>query len=358
MRSRLLVWLALLLLPHVASATELVRVRITQFTGAEPAALSSGAQPGLFVLDPSIASATLTAVNPAAASVDDQGPGRWLPLMTPAPPAATAGTIELTITPQSGSPVRMGLLRFRADARFPANPSAFVLTSSLDAFATPLAVIDLASSASTTRFPSASASDAAVTFRWTAGNDFGDNGGGAAGFGGEDIVVATEACPSDPAPGCAAPGRASLSLSAGSGQKLAWSWSRGSAAPGDFGDPSEGTLLALCIYDERGLALQALPSSGLCGKKPCWKAQSSGFSFKDKSGGQNGLTALKLKAGDGKASIKLVGAGSQLDLPLPLAGATGVRAQLVRSDGTACFESVFPAPAEIDEALEFEDSIP
>jgi len=261
------------------------------------------------------------------------------------------------ITPQSGSPVRMGLIRFRTEALFAANPSAFVLASSLDAFATPLALIDLASSETTTRFPSAAPSDAAVTFRWTAGSDFGDTGGGAAGLAGEDIVVATEACPADPAPNCHTPGRASLSLSADPDQQLAWSWSQGNAPPSEFGDPSEGTLMAFCVYDAGGLALQALAGSGLCGRKPCWKMQSRGFSFKDKTGGENGITSVKLKGAVGKASISLRGAGSQLDLPLPLATATGVRAQLVSSDA-ACFESVFPPPAERDEALVYEDSIP
>jgi hypothetical protein len=355
MTSRRLLLLALLLLTGPAAADELVRVRISQFTGAEPTAISSASHPALFELAPSIASATLTAVNDPA-TIENDGAGRWLPVMTPAPAAANDGTIELTITPQSGSPVAMRLIRFRADARFPSNPSAFVLTSSLDAHATPLALIDLAASETTTRFPDAAASDAAVTFRWTASNEFGDNGGGAAGFGGEDIVVAAGACPAAPAPGCHAPGRASLSLSADPDQQLAWSWSQGNAPPSEFGDPSQGTLMALCVYDEGGLALQALAGSGLCGSKPCWKTQSRGFSFKDKTGGENGITSLKLKGGD-KASISLRGAGSQLDLPLPLATATGVRAQLVSSDA-ACFESVFPAPAETDEALEYEDSIP
>jgi hypothetical protein len=356
MRRLLLLLLAALLCADLSSATELVRVRITQFTGAEPTSISSASHPQLFVLAPSIASAQLTAVNDPA-NIEDAGTGRWLPVMTPAPPSVTAGTIELTITPQSGSPVAMRLIRFRADARFPANPSAFVFTSSLDNHASPLALIDLVESVTTTRFPPAAPSDAAVTFRWTAGNDFGDNGGGAAGFGGEDIVVASAACPADPAPGCHAPGRASLSLSADPDQQLAWSWSQGNAPPSEFGDPSEGTLTALCIYDESGLALQALAGSGLCGSKPCWKTQSRGFSFKDKTGGENGLTSLKLKGAVGKASIKLEGAGSQLDLPLPLAAATGVRVQLVTSDA-ACFESVFPAPAEVDETTAFEDSIP
>jgi hypothetical protein len=356
MASRWLLLLPLLLLAGPAAADELVRVRITQFTGAEPASLSSASHPQLFVLAPGIASAQLTAVNDPAA-IEDGGPGRWLPVMTPEPESATAGTIELTVTPESGTPVAMRLLRFRADARFTSNPSAFVLTSSLDNHVTPLALIDLAESATTTRFPNAAASDAAVTFRWTASNDLGDNGGGAAGFGGEDIVVATEACPTDPAPGCHAPGRASLSLSADPDQRLAWSWSRGNAPPSEFGDPSEDTLVALCIYDESGLALQALAGSGLCGRNPCWKLQSRGFSFKDKTGGENGLTSLKLKGAVGKAAISLKGAGSQLDLPLPLAAATGVRVQLVTSNA-ACFESVFPAPAETDEPLEYEDSIP
>ena len=64
--------------------------------------------------------------------------------------------------------------------------------------------------------------------------------------------------------------------------------------------------LALCIYDESGRALQALSGSGLCGS-----------------------AAITLK---------------------------GVRVQLVTSDA-ACFESVFPAPAEVDEATAFEDAI-
>lgn len=351
-------------LPSAARAGELVRVLVSQFDGTEPATLSSDTHPQLFVLDPSIESVELTAVNPIVESKNDNGPGNWFPNMTPIVSGNEPGVIDLTVRPHVGSPVSIGAIRFRTAALFDSNPSSFVFRSSADGFGAALAVVDLAAPETTTIGLAATASDEPTTFRWEAGNDFGENGGGEAGFTGQDVVVVSTLCGSAPTSGCAAPGKSSLKLigsSVSAKRMLAWTWSKGVAEAAAFGDPVTTSILALCVYADGELAQQSVVGPGeTCGKKSCWKPafRGAGFAYRRSGGNADGIVGVKLKAGPGTAALSVLGKGAALDLPLPLTQATEVTAQLVRSDGADCFEAVYPAPAKKSSDLRFIDKVP
>jgi len=180
-----------------ALGSDLVRVRVSDFAGIEAATLSTSTDPLRFTLDARIASAQLTAVNPAAPIKNANGPGNWFPALTPIIfGSGTPGYIELSIVPKAGMPVSAGYVAFRTQAKFASNPSSLVLRWNRDAFESALATIDMEAPASACIELPPGASEAPLTFRWVAGNDFGEHGGGEAGFAQEDVVVADDAsCP-------------------------------------------------------------------------------------------------------------------------------------------------------------------
>jgi len=178
-------------LPFCSQAQELVRVNISQFTGAEVVTLDSATNPTLFTLDPRIASVELTAVNPASPIKNDRGAATYQPSVTP--PLSSApnppGFIQLTITPMPGETLQYGDVRYTVAAVFASNPSSLQLVTSDDSFVSVLQVINLDQQRSLqTTLPSTPTSGA-FTIRWAAGDDFGDNGGGEAGFVVNDVVV-------------------------------------------------------------------------------------------------------------------------------------------------------------------------
>ena len=106
----------------------------------------------------------------------------------------------------------------------------------------------------------------------------------------------------------------------------------------------------LCIYNGAGTLILNLsaPAGGMCGTKPCWKATRTGFKYKNKTPVPlNSLTALTLASGpDGKAKVGASSKGTTLTIPgLPLNQTTPVRAQLINSFNSTCFESIYSAPA-------------
>ena len=180
-----------------ALAGDLVRVRLSQFTGVEPVTVSTSTAPGLFVLDARIASAQLTAVNPAAPIKNANGPGNWFPVLTPVIfGEGTPGYIELSFAPKEGMSVSVGYLSFRTAARFAGNPSSLVLRWSRDGYETGLWTVNMEEPASTCLVFPPAVGEQPVAFRWVAGNDFGENGGGEAGFTEEDVIISdVEQCP-------------------------------------------------------------------------------------------------------------------------------------------------------------------
>lgn len=181
-----------------------------------------------------------------------------------------------------------------------------------------------------------------------------------------DLCTHTDTCQSGsctgsntPRSGCRLPflagrGKVDLQRRAGRPQKLIWSWGGGSAtSAADFGDPTATTDYALCVFDyaagtPQRVFAQTLAGSSTCGSRACWKASSSGFSYRDTQGSAGPLTSASLRSGsDGKARITLKGKGDLLALPpLPLAQQPRVVLQL--SNGAMCWESSFSTSVSSD----------
>jgi hypothetical protein len=174
-----------------SSSVPLVQVLVSQMTGAEPATIASDTHPDLFVLHPSVEHAVLTAFNPSLPFKEDLGPATWMPTLGPPSTAAPleGGHIELTITPAGGAPVEVTLVTYTVAARFSGNPSSLRLTASDDGFSQVWSVVDLASPQAESVFVSVATGGAPVSLRGEAHDDFGEAGGGQAGFVERDLVV-------------------------------------------------------------------------------------------------------------------------------------------------------------------------
>ncbi len=134
-----------------------------------------------------------------------------------------------------------------------------------------------------------------------------------------------------------------------------WQWSAGTIALAELGNPLADTSYGLCLYENGGLVLSAaVDPAGNCGGKPCWKALSrgKGFAYKNRAGNEDGIGAIQLKVGDGKAKIQIKGKGAAVDASLatvlPLGGAAEMAVLLIKdsSAGPECWASVHPAPAK------------
>ena len=138
---------------------------------------------------------------------------------------------------------------------------------------------------------------------------------------------------------------------------LQWKWSRGPTTPkADFGNPPIHTSYQLCVYDGTSALRMSLPipAGGVCGDKPCWKENSSGFQFADKTA-LHGITRLQLKSGSvpGKAKIQIKGRGVNLAVPqLPFAQTVTVQ---LRNGAGVCFEGIYGAPAIRNTTDQFKD---
>ncbi len=173
-----------------ATLVELVRFGVSALAGDELADLSSTTSPALFALDPRIAVVEISYVNEAVMRKDDEGPATYLPALTPEIFSGNApGYIELTVVPALGQTVVPERITYSTSAKFANNPSSLQLRSSEDAFASVLSTIQLDQERTETTDVTISAGGAPFSFRWVAGNDFGENGGGAAGFTSSDVVL-------------------------------------------------------------------------------------------------------------------------------------------------------------------------
>lgn len=123
--------------------------------------------------------------------------------------------------------------------------------------------------------------------------------------------------------------------------KFLWRWNKGADLALDaLAGVPEG--VTLCAYDESA-AEPALLFRADVPASPPWKATATGFTYKDPTGGTDGVTNAQIRSGTGgKAKVLVKGKGSTLSgrpfglpapaLPLPL------RVQLQGSDGL-CLET-------------------
>ncbi len=95
------------------------------------------------------------------------------------------------------------------------------------------------------------------------------------------------------------------------------------ALVGDFGDPTTTDAYDVCLYADGNLAASmAVAADGDCADKSCWVAKTKGPAFKDKTGANDGVTAIKLAAPDDgtdttKISVKAKGTNLP-DVTLPI----------------------------------------
>src|SRR5262249_36609284 len=149
--------------------------------------------------------------------------------------------------------------------------------------------------------------------------------------------------------GCAAaaPGRSSIMLrdnASALADRIVWRW-RGAVAvdKGALGFPGSFTGYALCVFDRTGLKLSAsAPAGGLCGGRPCWHELPSGYRYADVDGTPDGIQHLQMHAGPpGQSRLMLRGRGPLLAMPSSLGLAPPVTVRLQRTDGAACWQSVY-----------------
>ena len=159
-------------------------------------------------------------------------------------------------------------------------------------------------------------------------------------------------CDATPRPDCHTAGRSTFSLTRRGGERdrLRWTWRRGTlSAPTVFGDPTgvPPAHYALCVYDTAGGVEQLQMTMTIAGSSR-WKAlRTTGFRLADRTGSNDGITALTLQSGIGTATISARGKGSALGVPPPLpdtpllSATPQVTVQLVTADGL-CFGAVYP----------------
>jgi hypothetical protein len=129
--------------------------------------------------------------------------------------------------------------------------------------------------------------------------------------------------------------------------KLAWKWKGAGVTPADLGIPTSSTGYALCLFDEQGgtpaRALEALVPPGVCAGKPCWKTVTGGFTYRNRDRTPSGIDGFRAKVqATGAATMSLKAGGDRLPVPtLPFAHDPAVIAQLVRMDGSGCWEARF-----------------
>lgn len=119
-------------------------------------------------------------------------------------------------------------------------------------------------------------------------------------------------------------------------------------SPADFGDPTTTDTYHACLFSYDGLLMEAaVGPGGLCSGKPCWAETSAGFTYKDKTASQSGVTLLSLKA-SAKPKTKINAQGKGAELPnAPLPFPDGVMAQVVNEQTGQCFETYFLEPTAV-----------
>lgn len=169
----------------------------------------------------------------------------------------------------------------------------------------------------------------------------------------QEGICAAVGCAVAPAAGCRTPaqsGKAKLvirNLVVDSKDLVKWKWAKGAATDAsEFGDPLATDVYSLCVYDAGTLVSSTIvPAGGSCAGKPCWKATRIGFLYKDRDLTPEGARVVGLKAGvAGRASVKFLGKGTNLETPDPTTFTGPVLVQLQRSGGNDCFEATYSSP--------------
>ena len=187
----------------------------------------------------------------------------------------------------------------------------------------------------------------------------------AAGFAPEGFLLARYGVPAVTGRQPALPARSKLAARTSEHQifgqrtNLKWQWrSSDTVAAADFGDPTAGTGVSVCVIDQTAdsplLTLEDPPRAG----GPYWTRTRTGSShkpgtldFSRTTQGAFGLVGVSFaSAGPGQATIR---AKQNTFLPVPLPFTGPVRVRLATSDTTACFEAVL-ASAIVNDATRYQ----
>ena len=140
------------------------------------------------------------------------------------------------------------------------------------------------------------------------------------------------------------------------GNQAQFKWGKGPVVSvTDFGDPTGGELLQLCVYDHTAPDTYALVLSGSPSVSGggAWMGGPTGWKFKSTTGVPDGITSVTLKAGtiplQGKVQVKTM--NSPAFSPLPPQENSSVVAQFKTSLGT-CWGATFSTPI-VNTATEF-----
>jgi uncharacterized delta-60 repeat protein len=167
--------------------------------------------------------------------------------------------------------------------------------------------------------------------------------------------------PVEPAATCTAttvPGSASVQLTMSGTHKAQFKWTKGGATlASELGDPTTATKYALCVYDHAAGVPQlaqnsAVAGGAVCRGRPCWRATSHGFAYKDNSAAHGGVYSMQLSASSTPGKSKVVFTGKGVALPwmtLPLQRDPNVVVQLRNSVG-GCWGATFGSAKRNDAA--------
>lgn len=130
-------------------------------------------------------------------------------------------------------------------------------------------------------------------------------------------------------------------------KRLRWTWKGDSSGPAEFGDPSTGSGYALCVFDAQSGApvrtLEAVVPGGPCPRRPCWKADEDGVSYRNRARTPSGVQAFQAEVGArGTGGLSVKAAGDALPLPpLPLGPDPELTVQLLSLETGSCWEARF-----------------
>jgi secreted trypsin-like serine protease len=151
-----------------------------------------------------------------------------------------------------------------------------------------------------------------------------------------------------PAIGCKRPvaaGKSTLFLKNDAGNpgrnRLTWRWGSGASTDkSEFGDPTAGDSIGICLYDDRGSGPELVIEHEIPAGAN-WTHTRDGYKYADRALAHGGVRSILLRSSptDGRAAIAVKAQGDDLGVDLPLLKQPTVRMQLVAEGG--CWEAVY-----------------
>jgi len=127
---------------------------------------------------------------------------------------------------------------------------------------------------------------------------------------------------------------------------MIWRWQKGEPTqPTDFNDPTGTTHYLLCVYGGAAASLRPGHAVSIAPSSTTWSPKRGGYKLKDKTGGNDGITAVSLR-GDplpSRSSALVKGKGPNLPDPalMPVATDFPLVVQLINADTNFCLQSTF-----------------